>query len=130
MVSGPATANDIFARSIVPVDAGLANVLETLLDDAYALLVNADPSIPGRLADEAQSAALTRLVVLVQCAMVGRVARNPEGKLEETIDDYRYRLDSAVSSGSLYFSGDELARLALPHARRRRSAFSIVLGNV
>jgi hypothetical protein len=44
--------------------------------------------------------------------MVLRVLSNPGGKLEERQDDYQYRLDSAVSSGALYLSDDELARLS------------------
>jgi hypothetical protein len=43
--------------------------------------------------------------------MVLRVLSNPDGKLEEEGDDYRYRLDAARSTGALYVSDAELALL-------------------
>lgn len=129
MPLGPALFHDLTDRSIIPIDASLQAVAETLLEDAYAMLTSADRTITTRLAEPAFSAELTRLIIIVQCAMVGRVARNPEGKLEESIDDYRYRLDAAVSTGALYFSADELAWLAAPSFHPRRGAFNIVLGS-
>jgi hypothetical protein len=43
--------------------------------------------------------------------MVLRVLNNPEGKLQETIDDYTYRLDQSVSTGALYLSDAESSLL-------------------
>jgi hypothetical protein len=43
--------------------------------------------------------------------MVLRVLNNPNGKLQETQDDYSYRLDAAVSTGALYVSEAEVALL-------------------
>jgi hypothetical protein len=51
------------------------------------------------------------LVVQIECAMVLRVLNNPEGKLQETIDDYTYRLDQSVSTGALYLSDAESSLL-------------------
>ncbi len=63
--------------------------------------------------------------------MVRRYLLNPEAWLEEStqIDDYSKtrRRDSAVSSGLLYVTDEEVAAL-LPKLRRRRGAFSVRLG--
>ncbi len=63
--------------------------------------------------------------------MVRRYMLNPEGWLEETerLDDWSEtkRRDSAVSTGALYVSVEEIERL-LPRNRRRRGAFSVTLG--
>lgn len=61
------------------------------------------------------------LVTGVVVEMVLRVMRNPDGKVEEQIEDYRYRLDSAQSTGGMYLSDVERALLG-PRAGR---AFSI-----
>ncbi|GAA4762592.1 hypothetical protein [Microbacterium gilvum] len=62
---------------------------------------------------------------------VRRYFLNDEGWLEErdSIDDWdrTRRRDAAVSSGRLYISDDEADAL-VPRKRRRRGAFSIVLG--
>lgn len=66
-----------------------------------------------------------RIYVRVISAMVIRVLQNPDGILSETIDDYTYRRDSAVSSGALYVSDAELDQLRAP-GKRRRGAFTVV----
>lgn len=68
-----------------------------------------------------------RAYVRTVASMVIRVLRNPDGYLTETIDDYTYRRDSAVSAGVLYASDDEIAGLRPAPSRRRRGAFSIEL---
>ncbi len=57
--------------------------------------------------------------------MALRVARNPDGKKSEAIDDYSWTLDSRVSAGLLYLSDDELA-LLVPAERPRPKA----IGNI
>ncbi len=73
-----------------------------------------------------------KLYVSTVVEMVRRYLVNTEGWLEEStaIDDYREtrRRDSSVSSGRVYIAEDEIAKL-VPRARRRRGAFSIVLGS-
>lgn len=72
------------------------------------------------------------LYVATVVEMVRRYLINSEGWLEESeaIDDYRLtrRRDSAVSSGSVYVSADEIDKL-IPRRRPKRGAFSIVLGS-
>lgn len=47
-------------------------------------------------------------VVRVLATAVLRVMRNPDGKRQESIDDYSWTRDESVSSGLLYFTDDEL----------------------
>lgn len=58
-------------------------------------------------------------VVRVICAAVLRVMKNPEGKRSESIDDYSWTRDQAVSAGLLYFSDAELADLVPGTVERR-----------
>lgn len=106
-MTGPATTDDLQARSFRTLSANELEVGGTLLDDAYNIILVRVPSTADRLLD----AAFGAVVVQVQCAMVLRVLRNPDGKLEESVDDYRYRLDQAVSTGALYLSDAEAALL-------------------
>lgn len=122
----PVTAGDIAARwraltaeetvVVVQIIADAQDIVESALLDAG---VTTPPS------DERWQRAYKRVVA----SMVIRVMKNPNGYLTETVDDYSYRRDSAVSSGALYLSDAELADL-IPsdRGRRRRGAFTIVLG--
>ncbi len=112
MAANPANKADLQARSFRTLSDGELKVGETLLGDAWAMVVSAKPSVSERLDRVPVNAEFKSLVVQTLCAMVLRVLSNPEGKLEERQDDYQYRLDSAVSSGALYLSDAELARLS------------------
>ena len=111
MAVNPATGADLQARSFRTLEAGELSVGSTLLGDAWAIVLSAKPSVADRLDKTPVDTVFKSLVVQTLCAMVLRVLSNPDGKLEESQDDYRYRLDSAVSSGALYLSDAELARL-------------------
>lgn len=56
-----------------------------------------------------------------------RVLRNPDGKVQEAIDDYSYRRADAVADGVLYLTPSELAQLA-PGGTTARGAFTITPG--
>lgn len=112
MATNPAKASDLVARSFRTLTAGEQAVGGTLLGDAWAIMLSARPSVADRLDALPTDAVFEALVKQILCAMVLRVLSNPGGKLEERQDDYQYRLDSAVSSGALYLSDDELARLS------------------
>lgn len=112
MATNPATKDDLQARSFRTLAPGELAVGETLLGDAWALVLSARPTVADRLDALPNDIVFEALVKQILCAMVLRVLSNPEGKLEERQDDYQYRLDSAVSSGALYLSDDELARLS------------------
>lgn len=112
MANNPATGTDLQARSFRTLSTGELSVGATLLGDAWAIVLSAKPSVSERLDAVPKDVVFETLVKQTLCAMVLRVLSNPEGKLEESQDDYRYRLDSAVSSGALYLSDAELARLS------------------
>lgn len=123
-MSSPANVNDITARFPTPLTTAQGHLVQALLEDSYAILLASDPTIADRITG---SAPLRALVIQVQAAMITRVLRNPDGKLEESVDDYSYRRDSSVSTGALYVSDAELALLSI--RRRRRGSFSIVLSS-
>lgn len=112
MADNPATGADLQARSFRTLTAGELAVGATLLGDAWAIVLSAKPSVADRLDKTPPDTVFRSLVVQTLCAMVLRVLANPSGKLEERQDDYQYRLDAAVSSGTLYLSEAELARLS------------------
>lgn len=103
----PATIDDLIARSFRPLSEQEQAVGSVLLEDAWGLILKHRPHVAEKVSDPAFKA----LVIQVQCAMVLRVIRNPDGLLSEQIDDYTYRRDSAVSAGALYLSDAELALL-------------------
>lgn len=112
MAENPAQKTDLQARSFRTLSPAELDVGETLLGDAWAIVLAAKPSVADRLDASPPDLVFRSLVVQTLCAMVLRVLSNPDGKLEESQDDYRYRLDAAVSSGALYLSDAELARLS------------------
>ncbi len=104
----PATLQDLKDRSLRPLTPAEETVGDTLLEDAWSLIVSQRPHVESKANADS---AFRSLVVQIECAMVLRVLRNPDGKLEEQIDDYRWRRDSATSSGALYLTDAELALL-------------------
>lgn len=103
-MAGPATATDLSNRSLRTLTVKQLSVGAILLEDAWSVITAKLPTSVERVeADEAFRA----LVVQVQCAMVLRVLNNPDGKFEESSDDYSYRRDQAVSTGMLYLSDAE-----------------------
>lgn len=112
MTTNPATIVQLKARSFRTLTSTEEAVGATLLGDAWAIVLSAKPDVAARLDKVPKDTVFESLVVQILCAMVLRVLSNPSGKLEERQDDYQYRLDSAVSSGALYLSDAELARLS------------------
>lgn len=112
MATNPASATDLANRSLRTLTAREIEVGGILLEDAWNMVVSARPSVATRLDATPPATEFRGLVVQILCAMVLRVLNNPNGKLEEQGDDYRYRLDQAVSTGALYISEAELARLS------------------
>ena len=108
-----------------PLKAQEARIVERVLEDAADILETAAESRGIVLASTERAERTYKRIV---STMVIRVLKNPDGLLTETIDDYTYRRDSAVSAGALYVSGEELDQLRPPRPRRRRGAFSIKLG--
>lgn len=121
-MSNPVTTSDLEARwrTFTAEESGVA---AALLDDAWAILLARDATIDTRLTAGTLDAALVRAVV---SAMVLRVMRNPDGKRQESIDDYSWTRDEALSAGSLYVSDDELALLAAPKTGLTRGSIRLV----
>lgn len=107
MATNPATASDLQARSLRTLSAQELSVGATLLGDAWNIILARVPSVADRLDALPADLAFKALVVQVECAMVLRVLSNPDGKLEESVDDYSYRIDAALSTGALYLSDAE-----------------------
>ena len=100
-----------------PLSASEAIVAQSYLDDALNEVTVRRPSIE---ADIALSLVTQASLVRVVTAMVLRVLKNPDGKGEESIDDYRFKRDALVASGALYVSDDELRLITgtvIPRAR-------------
>lgn len=112
MATNPATQSDLADRSLRTLTTRELEVGAVLLEDAWNIVLGARPQVADRLDANPTPVAFRGLVVQILCAMVLRVLNNPDGKLEEQGDDYRYRLDQAVSTGALYLSDAELARLS------------------
>ena len=110
-MAGPATTTDLQNRSLRTLTSGELEAGDYLLEDAYTILLARVPSVADRLAAVPADLVFRALVVQIQCAMVMRVLNNPDGKFEEAGDDYRYRRDSAVSTGMLYLADSEFALL-------------------
>ena len=117
----PATVADIEARWR-PLSAQETTNAETFIGDAWWLLLGRRPTLE---ADMVAGTVSTGNVVRVIAAIVLRLLKNPDGKMEESIDDYRYRRDALVSSGALYVSDDELADLT-PGGYRRTGSVRLV----
>lgn len=109
-------------RALTPDEAAIAPAIvadaQDIVEDA---LISA--GVTSAPTDERWMRAYTRVVA----SMVIRVLKNPDSLLTETVDDYTYRRDSAISAGALYLGGSELSDLIPIGARRRRGAFSITL---
>lgn len=120
-MSNPVTPSDIAARfrTLTTAEQALA---QALLDDSWAILIARDATLATRSADGSLDAVLR----VVESAMVLRVLRNPDGKKQEAIDDYSWTRDSAISSGALYVSDDELALLSAPYTGTTRGSVRLV----
>ena len=116
-MSSPATTADLAARWR-PLEADEGTVGATLLADAWRMLKRAVVNVEADVADDTD---YSDEVVRVLASAVLRVLKNPEGKRQESVDDYSYTRDSTQSTGTLYFTGEELGALA---STRRTRAFS------
>lgn len=109
MAVNQATVTDLGRRMLRPLTPDETTWAETALDDAFAQIVVQLPDVARRLDDPTLAAddPYRQVVIAVQCAMLQRVLANPDGVLEETLDDHTRRLDAAVSTGALYLTDTE-----------------------
>lgn len=123
-MSNPAIVEDVEAR-FRPLTAQESILAETFLDDAWWMVVARRPNIE---ADIDAGTVLVENVVRILATMVRRVLLNPEGLLEESIDDYRKRRDAIVSSGVLRIEPDELFDLTPGGNTRAHSVRLVAYG--
>lgn len=116
----PATAGDIESRWR-PLTTDEAIVGTTLLEDGWLLLKGRVVDLEDRMDDEADLPAAVKRVL---ANAVIRVMKNPDGKRQESIDDYSWTRDNAVSAGELYFTDAEMASL-IPGGSVRGGAFTV-----
>lgn len=106
-MTNPATTDDLESRWR-PLSAQEAINGQTFLDDAWLMLRRRFPDLATDVAtDDDLAADAVRLMT----AAVLRVMKNPDGVRQESIDDYSWTRDQAVSAGLLYFSDDEFDSL-------------------
>lgn len=103
-MASPATVTDLSNRSLRTLTPAQVTVGGFLLEDAWSII---GAKLPTAIERVTAAPAFMALVIQVQCAMVLRVLNNPDGKFEESSDDYSYRRDQAVSTGMLYLSDAE-----------------------
>jgi len=114
MASNPAIYTDLEARWR-PLSTAEKTVATALLEDAWQIMLSRVPYLSTRLdviAPATTSELSSALVVAVESAMVLRVLKNPDAKRQESIDDYSWMRDNAVSAGLLYLTDDELSDLS------------------
>ncbi len=111
-----ATAADVAARwrPLVSNETLLATVL---IADVEAILRARWAGLDAAIALGSPSAAVVTGVI---ARSVVRMMKNPDGKVQESIDDYAYRRADAVADGSLYVSPEDWA-LILPGRSTVRS---------
>lgn len=107
----PATPVDVAARWR-PLSTEETNLAATLLDDAWVMLkghaARRDTDIEDKITTDND---LRSGVVRILATAVLRVLKNPEGKVQESGDDYSYTRGSGDADGTLKFTDDELGDL-------------------
>jgi len=79
------------------------------------------------LDERAASGDMALLVRGVAVDAVLRVLRNPDGKVQEGIDDYTYRRADAVADGALYLTPAEITLIGSRPGPQLGSAFTVSL---
>jgi hypothetical protein len=104
----PAHPTDVAARWR-PLSTEETTVAQTLLFDAWIKLkrhaTRRDVDVEEAILTDVD---LSNEVIRVLATAVLRVLKNPEGKDQESIDDYSYTRNGNVASGELGFTDDEL----------------------
>lgn len=106
-MTNPASTSDLADRWR-PLSSQEETNGEVFLDDAWRMLRRKVEGIDDLIEDDPD---FEGEVVRILCAAVLRVMKNPDGKRQESIDDYSWTRDQALSAGLLYFTADELGDL-------------------
>jgi hypothetical protein len=116
MIENPATVADVQASFERPLTDDEARVVPTWLNQSWTILTRTIPGLDSRidLVNDRPEAVPVEAVVQVLVAMVERKLRNPAGlRAWNSGDNYTETIDQALSSGQLYPTTDEIARLQL-----------------
>ena len=118
----PATVLDVADRwrPLTPAEESVATVL---LDDAWWMLTARLPRLEDQIAAGTVSENNARRVL---AAMVIRVMRNPDGFVDESVDDWRGRRHDLVASGVLTVTDAELVDLRPEGSRLRVRSVRLV----
>lgn len=116
-MTNPVTPTDVESRWR-PLSATETVVASALLDDAWSLINRRIPTLTASLDDN--RIPLSELV-RVECAMVLRVLRNPDGLVQENVDDYMLRRSTDAESGELRLTVDEQEALTYQSGTSARS---------
>lgn len=92
-------------------------------DQVLAWIENAETVISARLGDLSELDPAALKLVIKQS--VARRKRNPEGKINERIDDYSFGLSVEAAKASLYITDDEWAVLAAASGLDGRSGVAL-----
>lgn len=122
-MDNPAQVSDVVARFPRVMTAPELVMAQALLDDGWEQIIARVPGVVQRLAAGTLRAGV---VIAVLRQAVIPVVLNPEGYLEESIDGWTGRRDSATSTGRLLLSDADLS--ALYGFESQSQAFEIVLG--
>lgn len=120
----PTQVEDVEQRFRPLSDAEKINA-EAFLDDAWWMLLGRRPSLEADM--DAETIQIGN-VIRVVAHMVRRILMNPEGLLEEGLDDYRKRRDQLVSTGSLYVTDEELGAVTPAGFQRTKSVRLVAYG--
>lgn len=117
MIENPATVADVQASFERPLTDDEARVVPTWLGQSWTILTRTIPGLDSRidLVNDRPEAVPVEAVVQVLVAMVERKLRNPAGlRSWNGGDNYTETVDQVLSSGQLYPTADEVARLSPP----------------
>lgn len=127
-VADPTSDEDVTGSFERALTSDELRVLPAWRAQAWTILKNEAVGIDRRLADGKVDADLVKATLV---AMVERKLRNPDALRGYAVDDGQTTIDQAISSGQLYVTPEELARLAPRLAGARPIAggfYSVQLG--
>jgi hypothetical protein len=108
----------------IPVGSTEATQVDRWLANAELLITARIPDL-GALITAGQID--QNAVVYVETEAVIRKIRNPDGKVSEDIDDYRYRLNTDAAKGSIFITDDEWALIGPQDLAAPAGAYSVQL---
>lgn len=124
---GLASVDDVatdLMRPLSPVEVSACGLWITQLSSLIRVRY---PDVDRRVAVEPGMREVAARAVI---AAIARKLSNPEGKLQESVDDYAYRRADAVADGSLYISDSDWASLApVTTGKRSRGVRFVAYGD-